>query len=46
VGNILHMYMDENYQMDEKFGWKLNINELFIWKFKLIWNVWMRTIPK
>jgi hypothetical protein len=23
--------MDESYKMDEMFGWKLNINEIFEW---------------
>jgi hypothetical protein len=27
---FFHMYMDE-IKMDEKFGWKLNINEFFEW---------------
>jgi hypothetical protein len=26
-----HMYMDESFKMDEIFGWKWNINELFGW---------------
>jgi hypothetical protein len=28
---FFHMYMDESHKMDEKFGWKLNINEFFGW---------------
>jgi hypothetical protein len=28
---FFHMYMDESHKMDEKFGWKFYINELFGW---------------
>ncbi len=27
--NENHMYMDENYKMDEIFGWTWNMNEVF-----------------